>query len=135
MADLPQGRALFDQQALVTSLKKMPSFSAQLVEPVGKGRLQPLHAGHQVALRCFQGHVVMVTHQHIGVQQPAGFVAGFEEAPFKRPLRSFSLKNVRPVITPVDHMVTGSRKFQSQLARHAKSSAISAAPSISISAT
>ena len=43
-----------------------------------------------------------------------------QTTPLKRGLGSIGPENVRPVIAPVDHMVTRSGKFQSQLAGHAR---------------
>ena len=109
-----------DQQGLVAPLEQMSTFAPQLVEPVGEGRLEPLHAGHEVALRRLQREVVVVAHDDERMQDPAGLGAGLEQTGLKGHLGLVRLEEIRPVVPAVDHMVARSGKLQTEFAGHAR---------------
>ena len=119
VVDQTQQRAsLLDKDALVTALEHVSPLAVEAVKAVGKGSLQPRHAPHKVRFRRFQGEVVMVAHQNIGMDDPPAFFAGLGEGPFESFRRSLFDKQVFAVIPPVDHMVNRAFKLQSRLAGH-----------------
>ena len=63
-------RRRIDGNRLVAAGEEMTPRPVRGVEPLGVGALQPLHAGHQIRLGGFQQQVVVVPHQHIGVDPP-----------------------------------------------------------------
>ena len=64
------------QQRLVAALKEMAVQIVPVVVAGGVGSLQPLHAVHQIRLAGFDQQVVMVGHQHVGMDDPARLAAG-----------------------------------------------------------
>jgi hypothetical protein len=60
-------------------------FFVSAIETDSVGAQQPLHAGHQVGLRCLDDQVKMVGHEAIGMHLPAGFVASFGQC-FEKPM-------------------------------------------------
>src|ERR1700690_673015 len=61
----------------------------------------------------------VIAHHDGRMDQPGPFFGGFYQAGLKSRLRQVGAKDVRPIVTPIDHMVAGPRKFQTQLAGHA----------------
>jgi hypothetical protein len=118
VADQSQGLSLLDQQRLVAPLEQMSPFIAPAIEPTCECRLQPLHAGYQILLRGFQCQVVMIAHDHKGVEQPPRFGAGFEQTSLKSGLGPLRLEDVHAVVAAINHVVTGSGEFESQFACH-----------------
>jgi hypothetical protein len=56
--------------------------SAKLVAPVeslGVRPLQPFHARHQIGFRGFHQQMIVIAHQHLGVEAPTGLAAGLAE--------------------------------------------------------
>ena len=90
----------------------MPALAPEPIEPVRIGRLQPLHARAEVALRCFHRQMVMIAHHDKGMQQPARFPTSLEQTRLERRLGSLSQENVGPIVTAVDDVVTSSGIFQ-----------------------
>ena len=119
VVDQPQQRAsLVNKDALVTALEHVSPLAVEAVKAVGEGSLQPRHALHKVRFRRFQGEVVMVAHQDIGMDDPPAFFAGLGEGPFESCRRPHFAKQVFAVIPPVDHMVNRAFKLPSRLACH-----------------
>gem|GEM_PF-2329491 len=62
------GRVVFlNGYGLVTSRKHMSTLTMPRIEPRRVCALQPLHGGHQIALRRSEQQMVMVSHQHVAV--------------------------------------------------------------------
>jgi len=82
-----------------------------------------VHPRHQVALRGFQRQMIVIAHEHIRVEHPAGLGARLEQTVLERRPRPLGLEDMCPVIATVDHVVARPGEFESQLARHARQSA------------
>ncbi len=54
----------------VAALKKMPPQLVPRIVPNRVGPLHPFHASTQVRLRGFQQKVIVVSHQHVGMDPP-----------------------------------------------------------------
>ena len=57
----------FHQDRLVTASKKMPPKDVPRVDPTREGVLQPSHPPGKIRLRSLQQKMVVVAHQHEGV--------------------------------------------------------------------
>ena len=73
------GVGRLDGHCLVSALKQMPADLVAGVVTLGIGPLQPFHSGDQVCFRSFEQEMIMISHQHVGVNAPAGFGAGLAE--------------------------------------------------------
>ena len=118
VAQRSQPRARIHRQRLVAALEQMPLFLAQPVEARGEGPLQPAHPVDQIRLRSLQREVVVVRHQAPRVHPPAGLLTSLTEACQKRRLRLLPSKDIRAIVSTVDHVVDRSLLFHPQLARH-----------------
>jgi hypothetical protein len=97
----------------------MPDELVPPIEPRGVGSEQPLHTGHKIWLRGFRHEVNVVFHQAIGMDLPAGFLAGIAQRS-EEGLTIFVIKEDR--LTPIStahQVVDGSRKLNAQRSRHA----------------
>jgi hypothetical protein len=65
-----------DHQRPVASLKEMAEHPMPRIEPLRVGPQKPLHPVDQVRLRDFQQGVVMIAHQHVGMDRPTRLAAG-----------------------------------------------------------
>ena len=61
----------------------MPALPSQGVEANAKGALQPPHPLYQVSFRRFQRQMVMVTHDHVRMEQPAALRRGLKKRLFE----------------------------------------------------
>jgi hypothetical protein len=118
MAKLPEGIARLYKQTLVTRLKKMAAFASPSIKPVRERRLQPLHSGHQISIWRFKGEVKMVSHYYERMKQPVAPAARLEKTVLKCLFRTIALKYPTAIISAVDDVVRGTRKFKAELARH-----------------
>src|SRR5712691_2093020 len=61
----------------IAALEKMAEYFVAAIVSLGVSALQPFHPGDQVSLGCLDKQMVMITHEHIGMDAPAGPLAGF----------------------------------------------------------
>ena len=115
-ADLPQGGPLLHEQALIPALEDMSPLVLVPIETRAEGRKQPAHPVHQISRRRFQRQMEMVAHDDEGMEHPAGFLTGFEEASLEYRFRLLRPKDVPTVIPAADHMIDRPRKLQSHSA-------------------
>jgi hypothetical protein len=108
----------FDRQSLIAPLKDMPLLVAEAVETNREGGLQPAHPVDEVGLRCTQAEMVVVRHHTPGVDQPAGFGAGFVQAVQECRLGGVGGEDVGPVVAPSDDMVDRLLRLDPQFASH-----------------
>src|SRR5438105_2450250 len=99
----------------------MPVLLPKAVEAIGKGRLQPLHSSDEISQWSLECEVVVVAHDHKGMQQPLATSAAFKKAGLERGPRSFFGKNPVPVIAAIDHVIDRTGVFEPKLARHPRS--------------
>ena len=118
VANRSKHRTALEQQALVATLKQMPVFAPQPVEPIGKSRLQPLHACDEVALGGLDGQVVVIRHDDERVQPPPAAFARLKEAGPKRGSRRSRLENPATVVPAIDDVIQGPGELELLLARH-----------------
>ena len=97
--------------------RAMRTFHLALLVACSASPLQPAHPFHQVPLGSFHRQVVMITHDHIGVEQPAALWAGLKKCLFKGAGTPI-LKKLLTVIASADHMVDASGKLQPRFPRH-----------------
>ena len=68
------------RHGFVAALEQMPKDPVPAVITLRVGSLQPFHPGHEVGFRRLDQKVIVISHQHIGVNAPAGFVAGLAQS-------------------------------------------------------
>ena len=115
---LTQCFAWLDQQAFVSTLEEVTAFTAQPVEAIGEGRLEPLHASDQIRVRSFDREMIVVAHDDEGMEEPVGFLAGLEQAGLKRGARFLVVKNLGAVVAAIQDVIARTGKFEPQLSRH-----------------
>ncbi len=93
-------------------MEEVPVPSAKPVVPGREGRLQPMHAGGQIRLGCFQGEVIVVGHDDIRMNPPAESPRSLVQASLKRPTCALRRKNRVPKIAAVDDVIPGVRKLE-----------------------
>jgi len=101
------------------SLKGPADFPAKPIESRRPGSLQPLHPVTQIRLEQLHGEMKVIPHDHIRMQPPTETHGRLDQAPLKRLRRALARKQIPPVVPPIDHMITRSRVFQSELPCHA----------------
>ena len=83
----------------------MSTLAGELVKAVAESALEPAHSFHEVSIGSLQGQVIVVTHDHIGMQPPATAFAGFEEGFFELYSGLRQGKQVLTVVAPGQDMV------------------------------
>src|SRR6202007_1524 len=80
--------------------------------------LEPSHPGHQIRPRCFQQPMVMITHQHVGMNFPA---SALTKLPYRlqetHPI-GIILKDVLAPVSPTHHMVSRALELNPYLPGH-----------------
>jgi hypothetical protein len=72
----------------------------------------------QVRLQRIQQQMVMVAHQHIGMDPAAGAFARLTPCAQKQLPVTVVVKNRLPQIPAVDHLINGSGKWNASFSRH-----------------
>ena len=113
LADQAQigGIAWADDESFITSAKEMSAEAMTRVEADGVGAEEPFHGRNEIGLRCFEGEVKMVWHEAEGMQQPAGFGAGFIESVEKELAILVAAKDWLSAITAVHEVITRAGEF------------------------
>ena len=88
------------------------------VEATGVAVLKPAHPLHEIALGRFNHRVIMVVHQHSGVDSPPGALAGLAQRLDKQLAVLVVNDNRFPPIAPGHHVVDRSRILDARLAGH-----------------
>src|ERR1035441_1123319 len=91
---------------LISALKQMPKELMPAVVALGVGPLQPFHPGHQVAFWRLHQQMIMVAHQHVGMNPKAGLLARFAQRLQESLAVLIILENLLPV-SPTGHHVIG----------------------------
>src|SRR5437868_6664057 len=76
----------------------MSALISKGVESIGKRRLQPLHAGDEVASRSFERQMLVVVHHDSGVEQPFTALSGGQPTRFEGCFGFFFDEDPRPII-------------------------------------
>lgn len=116
--DAAQGIIVLDQERLVTALEKMTALVSEAVETAGEGTLQPVHAFNQIRTGRFKRQVKVIAHDGPRMQDPAVDLACFNKALLERFRCSVRPEQVFAIVAPIDHMVPGTAKLDSQFSRH-----------------
>lgn len=107
--DFPILRLFFvDDHRFVTPLKHMPDLPMPRVESCRVGRLEPLHARHQIPDRSLKQQMVVIAHQHIALNHESASPAHLAHRLKKNLPISFIMKNRLPPIPSAHHMIAGS---------------------------
>ena len=113
-----QRRTIFDQQRLVSALKDVPTLSHGTVEPIGERALQPLHPCRQIRLGRLQRRVIVVAHEHVGMQSPAVAPARLEQGRLEvRPCRT-DREEILAIVATIENVVTGACELDARLPWH-----------------
>ena len=123
VADSRERVPVFDEQRFVSALKYMSVLTMESREADREGRLQPVHASHEIRLGCFQCEMVMVAHEHECAGPPAELHRRLAQRCEESSFRAVRGKNVVLQIATVDHMVTGSWILKAKTTRHSSDSA------------
>ena len=110
----------FHQQGLVTSLEHMSALAGELVKAVAESTLEPAHSFHEVSLGSLQGQVIVVTHNHVGMQHPATTFTGFEEGILKLFSGLGHGEQVLAVVAAGQDMVDCSRILNARFSGHGR---------------
>ena len=68
-----------DRRRLVAALEQMPVDLVPPVETLRVSALQPFHARDQISFWRLGQKVIMIAHQHVGMDAPAGLVASLAQ--------------------------------------------------------
>ncbi len=117
-ADFEEVALLFDQMTFESALQQMADTAMATVEVAGVAAVEKLHAGREVCLGRFDEEVVVVVHQHEGVQPPP---VGLDGPP--QPVEPFFTIGVvsddpSPLISTGHQMVQRPGKLDSQRSSH-----------------
>ena len=80
--------------------------------------LQALHPRHQIGFRGFHQQMIVIAHQHVGVEAPAGPAAGLAERFQKAQAVPVIPIDRLSLIAPCHHMIGGSGIFNAQQPGH-----------------
>jgi len=105
---------------LVTSRKHMSTLTMPRIEPRRVCALQPLHGGHQIALRRSEQQMVMVSHQHVAVNHRPASLTCLPKREKKYFPIIVTLKNRATFVTSAHHMVNRPLVFQANLSRQSR---------------
>lgn len=103
------GGAAVHHDGFVTAAEQLARAAVAQIEARGVGAEQPFHAGPEVRARGFDDEMKMIGHEHVGVDVPAGFRAGFAQRGQKTPAIQVVAKNGFPATTPVHDVIDGAR--------------------------
>ena len=105
---------------LVTSLKQMAKDLMPPVVALRVGSLQPFHPRHEVCLGSLHQQMIVIAHQHVSVNEPAGFLAGFLQG-FEKTLPIRIVFEDRAALIAAGHdMIYGTGILDAQRASHAR---------------
>jgi hypothetical protein len=103
--------AAIDDEALVAPAEEV---AKEFVPPVEARRVcaeEPFHPYDQIGLRGFEHEMKMIGHETIGVDLPAGFLAGLAEGKEKALTVEVVLENGFTAVAAIHHMIDGSGIF------------------------
>ena len=103
---------------LVAALEQMTAQSMPAVEAHCPRRLEPSHAAYQVCFRRLQQQMVMIVHQHPGMDTPTRSPAHFTQGFKKSCAISIVAENLLLAIPPVHHVIDRPFKFDSCFSCH-----------------
>lgn len=106
--------AALNQLRLVASAEYVTDEFVAVIEPDGIGALEPSHAGNQIGVGGFQHQVIVIAHEAIGMNLPAGLLAGLQ----KIVTVDIIQVNVFTPIPAAHDVVHRSRILNAQMARH-----------------
>ena len=95
----------FDDQAFVAPLEQLPVHFSKLVVAIRKGRLQPLHAVDQVALRRAHDQMEVISHYAKPLKYPPALLAGFKQTFLKRSMGAVVDKQILAVVATIDDVI------------------------------
>src|SRR4051812_8715426 len=85
--------AAINDQRLVTSAEKVTEFLVAPVESDRVGAEQPLHAGHNIRLGCFDDQMKVIRHQTVRMHLPLRLLTGLLKRLQKAPTVCVVLEN------------------------------------------
>ncbi len=74
----------FHWRGLVSPLEQVAKHMMASIASLCVGALRPFHSGHQPGLRRFHQQMIMIAHEHMRVNPPAGFLANLSQ-PLQKP--------------------------------------------------
>jgi hypothetical protein len=92
----------------------MAPLIAKAIKPIGKRRLQPLHASDEVSPRRFHREVEMIAHDHERMEQPLTTSAGREETCFKCGLGTRVREYPAAIIAAIDDVIDRAGEFEAK---------------------
>jgi len=108
-----------DDDRLVPALKQMPEHFVPAIVTLRVRSLKPFYAGHEVPLRSVHQQMVMVGHEHISMNAPAGFLTRFGQG-FEPALPILVVpEEVPPLIAPRHHVIDRAGILNTQRPGHA----------------
>ena len=119
IVDQSQQRAiLVNEDRFVAPLEHMPTLITETVKTRRKRALQPFHALHQIWLRRLDHQMVVVAHDHIGIELPSTAPSRFKDRSLKRFPRLIVNKKVLTVVPAANDVVNRTRVFDPLFAWH-----------------
>ena len=106
------------QYTLETTLEEGSVFLPEAIVASREHALKPLHAHAQVRFRRLQGQVVVISHNAVSMQDPAGPLTRLEKALLKRVFGSLVLEDPVAIVTPVHHVVERTSVFEAKRSWH-----------------
>jgi len=107
-----------DVHRLEPSLEKMPVQPMGPVEANAVRELKPLDGPAQIGLPKPDQQVIMIVHEHEGMDFKTESLGQFGDATEESPTVFVTAENSFPAVTSVDHMVPASRHHDSQRSGH-----------------
>lgn len=107
----------FHHDGLVTVAKQAAPLVVAHIVSTGQGVLQPGHARDEVGLRRLNEKVIMITHQHPGMDPPARHLTSLAERVKEKAPVIVVMEDGFPAVAPGHHMIIGTGILDAKAAR------------------
>src|SRR5437667_119050 len=108
----------FHQHRFVAPLEQVPGLSVTPVVACRVTTLKPPHPYDQIGSSRLQQPMVMVAHQHVGMNFPAGALANLSQSLKETSPIQIIFNDVFTPISPTHHMVSSPLKLHPYFASH-----------------
>jgi hypothetical protein len=108
----------FSNHLTFSPLKQMSRFPVPNIIANGKTALKPAHPGHEVRPRRLHQPMVMIAHQDIGMNSPAGSLADLRQRFQETRAIRIVLKDIFPPVATTQHVVNRTLELYPHFPRH-----------------
>ena len=106
--------------SFIATLKQMPAQAMAAIEAHRPGGLEPAHARDEIGFGSLDQQVVVIAHEHIRMDAPAGAPADLAEGPQETLAVGIVAKDVFPPVAPIQDVVKRAAKFEARFPGHVR---------------